>query len=69
MASYPFLSAAQRLKWIQLVAEGKVTQAQFDAKDSATDKKASLPERTASRKRTVGASRSAAEAQFGKSRY
>lgn len=40
----PFVSKAQHLKWIDLLAEGKVTQESFDAKMAVTDF-STLPER------------------------
>lgn len=61
-------SDAQRTKWRQLVNEGRVTQAQFDVREQETGDQ-SLPERTTPRTRTVGASRSAAEAKLGNRRY
>lgn len=61
-------SHAQRRKWEQLLNEGRVTQEQFDQRDDETGD-AELPERAAPRKRTVGPSRSAAEAKFNDRRY
>jgi len=63
----PFKSIAQKQKWGQLLSEGKVTQAQYDTRENETT--GPLPERAAPRRRTVGASRSADAAQFGKLRY
>lgn len=62
-----FVSQAQKDKWTQLLGEGKVTQAQFDARDQASPK--NLPVRGTPRKHTVGASRSFDAAQPDKVRY
>lgn len=64
----PFRSLAQRRKWEQFVGEGRITQAQFDARAKATGT-APLPERAAPRIRTVGASRAPAEAKLNDRRY
>lgn len=64
----PWKSQAQRKKWEQLVNEGRVTQEQFDTRERETGN-LSLPERATPRKRTVGQSRSAAEAKFNDRRY
>jgi hypothetical protein len=63
-----FRSKAQRRKWREFVAEGRVTQAQFDARDQGLGERG-LPERTTPRPRTVGASRSADAAKLGHNRY
>lgn len=62
-----FVSEAQRRKWIQLLNEGRVTQAQFDARENASDE--SLPERATPRHRTVGPSRAPDAQKFGNTRY
>lgn len=67
MAS-PFISKAQRDKWQQLVEEGHITQAQYDARQKATGD-ISLPPRAKPRHRTVGASRAPAEAKINNRRY
>lgn len=63
-----FVSTAQRTKWVQLLAEGRVTQAQFDTRDAASGDQ-SLPERASPRTRTVGPSRSPAESKLNDRRY
>lgn len=63
-----FKSEAQRAKWKVLVAEGKVTQEQYDARAKVTGDNR-LPDRAAPRKRTVGPSRSFDAAKFGQTRY
>lgn len=62
-----FKSEAQRKKWGQLVNEGRVSQAQFDAREEQSPK--NLPERTTPRTRTVGPSRSAEAAKINDRRY
>ena len=62
-----FVSQAQRIKWQQLVHEGKVTQAQFDARNEETAKQ--IPVRAKPRVRTVGPSRSADAAKLNDTRY
>lgn len=62
-----FVSEAQRRHWQQLVAEGKVTQAQFDAR--AAETRGPLPERASPRHRTVGPSRSTDAAKIRQTRY
>jgi hypothetical protein len=66
--SRPFVSEAQREKWQQLLDEGRVTQAQYDERDTLTGDTA-LPPRAAPRVRTVGPSRSADAAKLGDQRY
>jgi hypothetical protein len=66
--SKPFASQAQRDKWKQLVQEGKVSQAQYDARQAATDE-GTLPVRAAARTRTVGPSRSFTQQKAGNTRY
>ena len=56
-----FVSEAQRKKWGQLLSEGRVTQAQYDAR--AENSPDVLPPRAAPRRRTVGASRAAETAK------
>lgn len=63
-----FKSQAQMRKWEQLVSEGKVTQAQFDARAKEAEG-VSLPERTSPRHRTVGPSRAPDAQKLGKTRY
>jgi hypothetical protein len=65
MANQGFASRAQRTHWEQMVAEGKVTAAQFAARDLHSP--SALPERASPRHRTVGASRAPAVAK--KPRY
>lgn len=62
-----FVSIAQRRHWIQMVDEGKVTQDQFDARESETPQ--DIPERATPRVHTRGASRSTDAAQIDKTRY
>jgi hypothetical protein len=62
-----FVSEAQRIKWKQLVHEGKVTQAQYDARNEETDTQ--IPVRAKPRVRTVGPSRSADAAKLNNTRY
>lgn len=64
----PFKSDAQRAKWQQLLSEGKVTQDAYDTREQETGD-TPLPPRATPRRRTVGASRSAAEAKIGNGRY
>lgn len=64
----PFKSEAQRAKWQQLLAEGKISQDAYDTRTQETGD-APLPPRTIPRRRTVGPSRSAAEAKIGNGRY
>jgi hypothetical protein len=64
----PFVSEAERRKWQHLKDEGTITQEQYDARHAATGP-GNLPERGKPRTRTVGASRSTAAAQIGKTRY
>jgi hypothetical protein len=59
----PFKSAAQQKKWQELVATGKVTQVQYDAKQAASQD-VTLPERASPRRRTVGPSRAPAQAKL-----
>lgn len=62
-----FKSHAQRDHWKTLVTAGKVTQAQYDARDQATP--ADVPTRAAPRTRTVGPSRAPDAAKIGNTRY
>lgn len=64
----PFVSDAQREKWRQLVADGKVSREQFDAREEETGGRR-LPERAPPRVRTVGPSRSTDAAKLGNTRY
>lgn len=62
-----FVSHAQRNHWKTLVTAGKVTQAQYDAREDATPD--DVPDRAAPRTRTVGPSRSFDAAKIGHTRY
>lgn len=64
----PFKSQAQRDKWVQLRAEGRVSQEAFDARE-AESKGANLPVRATPRRRTVGPSRGAEAAKVNDRRY
>jgi hypothetical protein len=63
----PFVSEAQRTKWKQLVDEGRVSQAQYDDRESRSQP--ALPPRASPRQRTVGPSRAPDAAKLGKGRY
>jgi hypothetical protein len=65
----PFRSQAQLAKWKDLVTEGRVSQAQFDARLAETDQPDALPERAAPRPRTVGPSRAFQEQKLTNTRY
>ena len=62
-----FKSEAQRKKWKQLVNEGRVSQAQYDAREEDSPDK--LPSRATPRKRTVGPSRAPDAAKINDRRY
>lgn len=66
--SRPFVSEAQRRKWVDLVNLGRITKEQFAARDQATGS-APLPERATPRMRTVGPSRAPDSAKLGDQRY
>ena len=67
-AHEPFKSVAQRDKWRQLVQDGRLTPAQFHARESVTDVK-NLPPRLHPRKHTVGPSRSFDAAPIGHTKW
>ncbi len=63
-----FSSKAQKQKWKEMVDQGRVTQAQFDQRETLTGNTA-LPDRAAPRVRTVGPSRSADASKINDTRY
>lgn len=65
---HPFASQAQQTKWVELLQQGKVSQASYDARAKASEG-IDLPLRAPARQRTVGPSRAPAQAKLGKLRY
>lgn len=66
--SRPFASISQRTKWEQLVQQGKITQAAFDAREAASEG-LNLPQRAEPRVRTVGPSRAPTMQKLDNRRY